>query len=198
MESPMLKRIKTLNPDKEYPKNLGKPWSNKEETQLLDEVSKNIDMESISQIHERTLGGIVARIKEIAYKMYLKDCSFEEIMETTKLDNNQINETIERKQIKGDKNKYETVVLTPQTITENKCETVVLTPQTIDGKITENKYKYEMVVVRKNRIPWKSEMKKDIVEVKEELNEIKNNMVEIKKTLKELTEMINAVYEFEH
>jgi hypothetical protein len=168
MESPMLKRIKTLNPDKEYPKNLGKPWSNKEETQLLDEVSKNIDMESISQIHERTLGGIVGRIKEIGYKMYLKNCSIDEIMETTKLDNNQINETIERKQIKGDKNK-------------NKYETVVLTPQTIDGKITENKYETR----------WKSE-------IKCELNEIKNNMVEIKNTLKELTEMINAVYEFEH
>ena len=36
--------IKSQNPYKEYPSNLGKKWSDEEETTLLDALSKNISI----------------------------------------------------------------------------------------------------------------------------------------------------------
>jgi DNA repair exonuclease SbcCD ATPase subunit len=87
------------NPDKEYPSNsnIGLTWFEDEETILLEELNKNIDIETISQYHKRTIGGINARRREIAYKMYLKNISIEEITKKTKLDAETINQTIDNR-----------------------------------------------------------------------------------------------------
>jgi len=98
MESPMLKMIKLQNPDKEYPSNLGKKWSNEEEILLLEELNNNIDIGIIAQKHNRTKGGIYSRQQHIAYKMYLKNISIEEIMEKTKLDEKCIIKIVEKKE----------------------------------------------------------------------------------------------------
>ena len=97
MDSPMLKMLKSQNPDKEYPSNIGLKWFEDEETILLEELNKNIDIETISQNHKRTIGGINSRRREIAYKMYLKNISMEEIIEKTKLDLETINQTINKR-----------------------------------------------------------------------------------------------------
>ena len=47
-------------------------WTDEEETLLLEELNKNIDIETISQTHNRTIGGINSPHREILYKMYLK------------------------------------------------------------------------------------------------------------------------------
>jgi hypothetical protein len=62
--------IKIQNEDKEYPPNMGQKWTDQEETLLLEELDKNININIIAQNHNRTLGGIICRQKEIAYKMY--------------------------------------------------------------------------------------------------------------------------------
>jgi len=98
MDSPMLKMLKFQNPDKEYPSNTGKKWTDEEETLLLEELSKNIDIQAIAQCHNRTTGGINARLREIAYKLYSNNNSMEEIILKTKLDEDQILETIKRRQ----------------------------------------------------------------------------------------------------
>ena len=90
--------IKIKNPEKEYPSNMGQKWTDEEETLLLEELNKNIDIETISQIHNRTIGGINTRRREIAYKMYLKNVSIEEITKQTKLDDECIIQTIEKRQ----------------------------------------------------------------------------------------------------
>ena len=95
MESSMLKRLKSRNPDKEYPSNLGQKWTDEEDTLLLEKLSKNIDIEVIAQSHNRTTGGINARRKEIAYKLYSNNNTIEDIILKTKLDENIIIETIE-------------------------------------------------------------------------------------------------------
>ena len=97
MDSPMLQSLKMENPDKEYPSNIGLTWFEDEETILLEELNKNIDIETISQNHKRTIGGINARRREIAYKMYLKNISIEKITEKTKLDAKTINQTIDNR-----------------------------------------------------------------------------------------------------
>ena len=97
MDSPMLKMIKSQNPDKEYPSNFCKRWCDEEETTLLDALNKNIDIEIIAQNHNRTKGGINARCQHVAYKMYLKNISIEKIIEKTKLDEKCIKKIIENK-----------------------------------------------------------------------------------------------------
>lgn len=90
--------VKLQNPEKEYPSNMGQKWTDKEETLLLEELNKNTDIEIISQTHNRTIGGINSRRREIAYKMYLKNVSIEEIIKQTKLDDECIRQTIEKRQ----------------------------------------------------------------------------------------------------
>jgi len=86
------------NEDREYLSNAGQKWSDKEEILLLEELDNDIDIKIIAQKHKRTIGGINARRREIAYKMYLKNVSIEEIIKKTKLDNNSIEETIKKRQ----------------------------------------------------------------------------------------------------
>jgi hypothetical protein len=98
MESPMLKMLKSQNPDKDYPSNTGQKWTDQEETLLLEKLSKNIDIQLIAQRHKRTIGGINARRREIAYKLYSNNNCTEEIILKTKLDEEQIIETIKKRQ----------------------------------------------------------------------------------------------------
>ena len=94
----MLKMLKTKNPDTDYPTNLGQKWTDEEENTLLQELDKNINIEIIAQTHNRTIGGIRGRQRTIAYNMYVKKVSIEEIIRKTKLDKEQIMETITRKE----------------------------------------------------------------------------------------------------
>ena len=94
----MLKMLKTKNPDKEYPSNMGQKWSDEEEILLLQELNDNVEIKIIAQNHNRTIGGINSRRQEIAYKMYLKQLSIEDIIKQTKLDYNCIEEIIQKKQ----------------------------------------------------------------------------------------------------
>ena len=98
MDSPMLKMLKTKNPDTDYPTNMGQKWTDEEENTLLQELDKNINIEIIAQIHNRSIGGIRGRQRTIAYNMYVKKVSIEEIIRKTKLDKEQIMETITRKE----------------------------------------------------------------------------------------------------
>ena len=94
MESSMLKMLKTQNPEKAYPSNLGQKWTFDEEQQLLEELSKNIDIKTIANIHNRTEGAIYARQKQMSYEMYLSNISYDEISKKTKLSILDIEETI--------------------------------------------------------------------------------------------------------
>lgn len=89
--------FKSKNQDKIIPTNLGKKWTEQEETLLLTDLDNNMDIESIAEKHNRTKGSILSRQKEIAYKMYVKKISMEEIINKTKLDKFTVNEYIEKK-----------------------------------------------------------------------------------------------------
>jgi len=92
------KSFKDKNPDKIVPSNLGKKWTEQEETLLLTELDNNIDIEIIAEKHNRTKGSIISRQNEIAYQMYLKNSSIIEIIDKTKLDEITINEIIAKKE----------------------------------------------------------------------------------------------------
>lgn len=90
--------VRISNDNKEYPSNMGQKWTDEEEALLLEELNNNIDIGTIAQKHNRTIGGIESRRQEIVYKMYLKKVSTEEIIIKTKLDYASIKQTIEKKQ----------------------------------------------------------------------------------------------------
>jgi hypothetical protein len=90
--------VRISNEDKEYPSNMGNKWSDEEELLLLRELNDNVEIEIIAQNHNRTIGGINSRRRELAYKMYLKKISIEDIIKQTKLEYNCIEETIQKRQ----------------------------------------------------------------------------------------------------
>ena len=116
MESLLVKMLKSQNSDKDYPSNRGAKWTDEEEILLLEELSKNIDIQLIAQCHHRTTGGINARCKEIAYKLYSNHNSMEDIILKTKLDEDQIIETIKKRQNNPKKCKSVTKIKTPLSI----------------------------------------------------------------------------------
>jgi hypothetical protein len=85
-----------INKEK-YP-NAGRKWTDEEEDILLEELDKNIDINLIAQAHNRTIGGIIGRQKDIAYKMHINKTPIEEIIIKTKLSQELILETIEKKE----------------------------------------------------------------------------------------------------
>jgi len=105
MESNMLKLLKSQNPDKEYPPNIGQKWTDDEDNLLLENLNKNIDIDSIAKAHNRTPGAIQARRKLIAYKLYKNGTSMEEIIQKTKLSEILINQTISNRESWVSKNK---------------------------------------------------------------------------------------------
>ena len=90
--------VRISNDETEYPTNMGKTWTNEEEILLTRELADNIDINTIAQTHNRTIGGIEARRREIAYKMHLQNFSYEDIMKKTKLNYDIIQQTIEKRQ----------------------------------------------------------------------------------------------------
>ena len=90
-------KIKNDSLDGSTNSNIGKKWTDDEETLLLEELNNNIDIEIISQKHGRTIGSINSRRKEIACKMYTNNISMEEIIEKTKLFRGTIKRSIEKK-----------------------------------------------------------------------------------------------------
>lgn len=94
----MLNNLKEKYPDREYPKNLGKRWTPDEELSLMHELKNDIDVNEISDIHQRTIGGITSRIKLIAYNMYKKNININEILQNTKLEENELTEYINKKE----------------------------------------------------------------------------------------------------
>jgi hypothetical protein len=164
--------IRISNDDKEYPTKMGQKWSNEEESTLLKELNENIDIEEIAQKHERTIGGIHARCRDIAYKMYLNNIPFEEITKQTKLNYDSILLTIEKKEQKPkdrdrdrdrdrnrDRNKKQMTPIDNVFISINKC---------------------------------------DYTQLQTDVKNIKNDINQIKNTLGELVEMMKALYEFEN
>ena len=67
-----------MNYNEEYMSSLGLNWNEEENLLLFDELSKDIDIETIAQNHNITLGRMR---KIIAYKLYLKDTPMEHIIE---------------------------------------------------------------------------------------------------------------------
>jgi len=93
----MFKNVSNYNPG--YPSNIGSKWTDDEEKLLLKELDdENIDIYDIAKKHGRTPGGIIGRQQDIAYRMHEKNLSMDEIVKTTKLNEEEIRMIIDKKQ----------------------------------------------------------------------------------------------------
>lgn len=91
------KKLKDENPEKFV--NLGKPWADEEVVQLLREIQKNLTHAEIAEIHKRTIGSILSRLKSIAADYHFNDNRpIEQIMKYTGLSQRQIQESIVKRQ----------------------------------------------------------------------------------------------------
>ena len=78
--------------------NVGNKWTELEEMLLIDELSENKSIDDIAKNHSRTVCGIKARCKDIAYKLYRQNKPIEEITMTTKLSETDIIKHIKERQ----------------------------------------------------------------------------------------------------
>ena len=65
---------------------LGIYWSKEEENNLLHLIKINYSINEIVDIHKRSEGGIIARLKKIAYQLFKDGKTFEEIKQITTID----------------------------------------------------------------------------------------------------------------
>ena len=88
----------------EHPANRGKPWLDDEILQLLQNVRKKKTVEEIAEQHQRTVGGITSRLKELAAGYHAEGRPMEDIMRFTGLTEEVINDTLARRKI-GEENR---------------------------------------------------------------------------------------------
>ena len=92
-----VKKLKEGNPEKFA--NLGKPWADEEVVQLLTEIQKNLTHAEIAEIHKRSIGSILSRIKSIAADYHFNDNRpIEQIMKYTGLSKRAVQEAIVKRQ----------------------------------------------------------------------------------------------------
>jgi hypothetical protein len=183
MDSPMLKMLKSQNPEVKYPQNMGQKWTDKEEEELLQQIKENMDIENISVIHKRTVGGITSRLGEIAYKMYLKKSNIHNIIEKTKLDENYIRQIIDKKENYNPKKIIKNDV---NDVNKNDTKEKIII---INGKGNEKK---EILIKLNGNDNNQSEYS-----IENEIFEIKKDIKFIKSSINELVEMMKSIYEFE-
>jgi hypothetical protein len=87
-----------LEKDK-YPANMGKPWLDDEILQLLQEIRKKKTIEEIAEQHQRTIGGINSRLKELAADYHNEGRAIEDIQKFTGLTAEQVKDAIERRRV---------------------------------------------------------------------------------------------------
>lgn len=77
----------------------GQPWSDEEIQKLLQAVKRKQTHEQIAESHQRSTGGIRARLRQLAADYYFNDSRpIEEIIQFTGLDKATILDTISRRQ----------------------------------------------------------------------------------------------------
>jgi hypothetical protein len=156
MDSPMLK---SQNPDKYYPSNVGLKLFEDEETSLLEDLSKNIDIEKIAQNHNTTVGAINSTRRKIGHKWHVKKISDEE------------------KKISDEKKKiYKQEII----------EKTKLYEKTIKQAMDKIKYYNSKILTDTKK---KDTNKKKPILLESEKTEFKNAIKELTTTLKEAAEM---------
>jgi len=92
------KGVYGLNKDL-YPAKMGSPWDKEEITNMLASIQKGKNIVQLSQLHERTQGGIRGKLMQLAADYYINDNkSVDEIQTLTTLSDEVILDAIQKRQ----------------------------------------------------------------------------------------------------
>ncbi len=158
--------------DDEDKKNFGQRWTGKEENMLLQELNNNIDIEKIAKTHKRTVGGINSRLREISYKMYLKNVPIDEIVKITKQDIELVKKIINYREFFSKRKTKEVEYLDITELTD-------LQPNHTEQNYTQQNFS-------------------EIDSIKNDIEEIKCEIKHIKYSIKELVAVMKSIYDFEN
>jgi len=117
---------------KEANKNVGKPWTADQVTKLLADVQKKKSHEEIAELHQRTVRGIVGKLRAIAADYYLNNnLRLKEVEKYTGLSRELIYDAISlREETATKKETVETPVETPATDATDATAATAATPAT--------------------------------------------------------------------
>jgi len=119
---------------KEVNKNVGKPWTADEVTKLLADVQKKKSHEEIAELHQRTVRGIVGKLRAIAADYYLNNnLRLKEVEKYTGLSRELIYDAISlREETAAKKESVDTpdTDVTPDTAARPDTATTAATPHT--------------------------------------------------------------------
>jgi len=96
MEIPIKKTLYGLDASK-YPSRMGKAWRDEEVQQLLNSIQQKKSIEDIAKEHERTVGGIQSRLRELAAAYFNDKRPMKDIMRFTGLTEEEIEDTVLRR-----------------------------------------------------------------------------------------------------
>lgn len=130
---------------------------------MLQELNNNINIETIAQAHNRTVGGIKGRQLSIAYKMYCNKVCINEITTKTKLSKEEILELVAKKENLQKKTKPEKKQLFEQ-----------------NQLVLDNEFKELKIEIK--------DLKLEIKDLKFEIKEIKNTVQELVEMMKAVYE----------
>jgi len=153
-----------------YPARMGKAWAEEEVSQLLSLVRKKKTIEEIASEHERTTGGINAKLKDISADYWFNNkLPIEKIQKFTGLSEETIKDAIERRsfvqKIKERKKDLKEYAKMP-----NQLEAYT---ESLSGE------------------------KSEIAELKNEIQQLKKEIQDMKNDTKEVLSLIHAIYEVE-
>ena len=132
----VLKYLETKFPGKKYPQKAYQLWSYDEEQQLIKELEEGINIIKISEIHERTIGGIKSRIQRIIYNYHKDNIPIHDIHKKIKIPEEKINELIQYQNIK-ENNKKEKKGKKEKKITRNEKIDLYEKLNEIDNKVNK-------------------------------------------------------------
>lgn len=92
----MLVRFVSANME-HVPPRFGKAWTDDEVKKLLAAIAKKKPFDEIAKEHERTNGGIVGKLRQLAFEYHQEGRSMDDIRRFTGLDEETINDAIKRR-----------------------------------------------------------------------------------------------------
>ena len=120
----------------QFPSRIGKPWKEEEIIQLLKLIQENKSISEISEIHQRTEGGVISKLQGLAANFYISDKkTIEEIKKCTGLSEEVIQEAIQRKQYKDSLPKKEKNIIIPSNPQETSLNELLIVIKDIQHKM---------------------------------------------------------------
>ena len=148
--------------------NMGKLWKQDERDELLEEIKANKSYKEIAEVHKRTVGSIISKLRSIAAELHLDEKkTIDECIEITGLDRPDIIDAI-------DKREYN------ESIKQKNLEA--------KSRVKEQNRSKHVDITNERNITSKHV---------DPLHELRCDVNELKKDVKEILRLMNALYDFE-